>query len=84
MLGLIENMSGSLCPECGTAVPMYEGGCADLCEEMDLPLLGKVPFDRDLAKACDRGVPLLEEHPIAKYFDEIALHLHEFLESKKN
>lgn len=84
MLGLLENMSGALCPECGTTVPLYEGGCADLCEEMGLPLLGKIPFDRELALACDQGRPLSEGHPIAKRFDEIAKHLHGFLESKRN
>jgi len=83
MLGLIENMSGALCPECSTTVPLYEGGCADLCAEMDVPLLGKIPFDRQLANACDQGKPLSDEHPITKHFDAIASHLHAFLESKK-
>ena len=83
MLGLIENMSGALCPACKTEVPLYEGGCMDLCEEMDLPLLGKIPFDRELAQACDKGLPLQEGHAIALYFDDIASHLHDFLESKK-
>ncbi len=82
ILGLIENMSGAICPECGTAVPLYEGGCTDLCAEMDVQLLGKIPFDRQLANACDRGEPLPDEHPVTKNFDAIALHLHEFLESK--
>ncbi|MFQ5587444.1 MAG: Mrp/NBP35 family ATP-binding protein [Nitrospiria bacterium] len=84
MLGLVENMSGALCPECKTAVPLFEGGCADLCEEMELPLLGKIPFDRELSSACDQGRPLPETHPITKHFDEIAKHLHDYLESKKN
>ncbi len=84
MLGLVENMSGALCPECGTAVPLYEGGCEDLCEEMNLPLLGKIPFDRSLSHACDQGQPLPESHPIAKRFSKIATDLHHFLDSKKN
>ncbi len=84
MLGLVENMSGALCPECGTSVPLFEGGCADLCREMDIPLLGKIPFDRQLSKACDSGTLLPEEHPVTKNFNDIAKQLHEFLESKKN
>lgn len=84
MLGLIENMSGALCPECNTTVSLYEGGCEDICADMDLPLLGKVPFDRKLANACDRGEPLDAEHSISKNFSAIAAHLHQFLESKKN
>lgn len=83
MLGLIENMSGAICPECSTNVTLYEGGCTDICAEMDLPLLGKIPFDQKLANACDYGKPLNTEHPISKNFSDIASHLHDFLESKK-
>lgn len=43
IIGLVENMSGALCPNCSTAVPFFEGGCEDLCEELDVPLLGKIP-----------------------------------------
>lgn len=84
MLGLIENMSGALCPECSTPVPFFEGGCDDLCREMDVPLLGKIPFDRQLSKACDSGRPLPEDHSIMKYFDAVARNITTTLESKKS
>jgi len=82
MLGLIENMSGALCPECHTAVPFFEGGCDMLCREMALPLLGKIPFDRELSKACDKGLPLPENHPVSEHFDAVAREIHKALEAK--
>lgn len=84
ILGLVENMSGALCPECKTAVPLFEGGCEGLCEELDVRLLGKIPFDQELSKACDDGAPIPDHHPISKYFDKIATDIQSMLESRKN
>ncbi len=83
IIGLVENMSGALCPQCKTVVPLFDGGCEDLCAEMDLPLLGKVPFDHEVAHAGDGGVPLSPEHPMAKHFDGIATRIQEILDFKK-
>ncbi|MDC4204537.1 MAG: Mrp/NBP35 family ATP-binding protein [Candidatus Manganitrophus sp.] len=83
IIGLVENMSGALCPNCSTAVPFFEGGCEDLCEELDVPLLGKIPFDRELSHACDSGEPLAAAHPISKRFDEIANRIQQLLDYKK-
>jgi len=82
MLGLIENMSGGICPACSTTVPFFEGGCEDLCSELDLPLLAKIPFDTLLSRACDRGQPLAEDHVISCHFADVAKHIEQFLESK--
>ncbi len=84
MLGLIENMSGGLCPECKTLVPLFEGGCEDICDELDLPLLAKIPFDRELSKACDQGIPLPDAHPVSQSFNAVARHIQNHLESKKS
>ncbi|MFQ5781401.1 MAG: Mrp/NBP35 family ATP-binding protein [Nitrospiria bacterium] len=83
IIGLVENMSGASCPQCGETVPFFEGGCEDLCAELDIPLLGKIPFDGQLATACDHGKPLPDDHPIARYFDDIAIKIQEYLETKK-
>lgn len=83
MIGLIENMSGGLCPDCGTMVPLFEGGCEDICQELDLPLLAKIPFDRQLSKACDSGSPLPDDHPITKRFMDVVEQIETFLASKK-
>jgi len=83
IIGLVENMSGALCPKCDEEVSFFDGGCEDLCAELDVPLLGKVPFDAQLAKACDHGTPLPDNHRITRYFDDIAKKIQEILENKK-
>lgn len=45
LLGVIENMSGYLCPHCRKPGPLFEGNAgAELAERFDVPLLGRVPF----------------------------------------
>ncbi|MBI5197732.1 MAG: P-loop NTPase [Nitrospirae bacterium] len=61
IIGLIENMSGFLCPECKTESELFEGSSDQLCQELDVPLLGKIPFSRKMSDACDHGVPLSDE-----------------------
>jgi ATP-binding protein involved in chromosome partitioning len=70
IIGLIENMGHSICPTCQTPVPLFEGGCEDIMRELDIPLLGKIPFDPKLAQAEGPGL-LPIDHPIARQFDQI-------------
>jgi len=52
VLGYVENMKGYACAGCDTVRPLFsESGAIDL----GIPCLGTVPFDPDLAAACDRG-----------------------------
>jgi len=52
VLGYVENMKGYACRGCRTIQPLFpESGSVDL----GIPCLGSVPFDPDLAAACDRG-----------------------------
>jgi ATP-binding protein involved in chromosome partitioning len=54
VLGYVENMKGYACPGCDTVRPLFaESGSVDL----GIPCLGTVPFDPDVAAACDRGEP---------------------------
>ena len=71
IIGLIENMGSSLCPTCQTAVPLFEGGCEDLAQALNVTLLGKIPFDPKLAQSSDAGILLAADHPISKQFDGI-------------
>ncbi len=76
VLGLIENMSGVRCSHCGEIEPLFEGDADTLAKAEDVPLLGRVPFDRDFAKSFDRGQPLLDaQHPTIRRFDDIAARL---------
>lgn len=65
MLGLIENMSGAICPHCGEGIELFEGPShpQGLLETMGLPLLGRIPFDRRIASAADRGQSFMDQHP---------------------
>jgi ATP-binding protein involved in chromosome partitioning len=57
ILGYVENMSGYYCEGCGAVRPLFTGSAT---VDLDLACLGAVPFDPELAAACDRGVPLAD------------------------
>jgi len=76
ILGVIENMSGFVCPSCGTNVNVFgAGGGASMAEELDVPFLGSIPIDPELVTACDAGAlgPFLAAgSPGAKAFNAVA------------
>lgn len=73
VLGVIENMSRYRCPSCGAEHELFEGNTEAMCEALDVPLLGRIPFDRTLAKTFDKGVPLLDEtYPTLERYRQIA------------
>lgn len=61
ILGVIENMSGFVCPKCGevTAILRTNGGRI-MAEEMAVPFLGSVPIDPLIAESCDEGKAFVE------------------------
>lgn len=66
ILGVLENMRGFACPRCrvtSEVFPATTGGAAALCKELGLQLLGSLPLDPQLAKACDEGKPFLQNFP---------------------
>jgi ATP-binding protein involved in chromosome partitioning len=84
VLGVVENMSLYRCPQCGTESELFEGDTEALCRALDLPLLGRIPFDRTLAKSFDKGAPLIEgDYPTLKRFDEIVTRIQSLLDYKK-
>ena len=84
VLGMVENMSLYRCPQCGTESELFEGDTDALCRALDLPLLGRIPFDRTLAKSFDKGAPLIEgDYPTLKRFDEIVTRIQTLLDYKK-
>jgi len=73
VLGIIENMSGFLCPHCHSESELFEGSSDQLCKDLKVQLLGKIPFSREMSRACDQGSPLKEESDyIVQKFDQIA------------
>jgi len=56
VLGVIENMSGFVCPKCGEVTAILPGGGgARIAQEMQTPFLGSIPMDPKIAEACDNG-----------------------------
>jgi ATP-binding protein involved in chromosome partitioning len=61
--GVIENMSGFVTPSGERFQIFGEGGGQELADELDVPLLGKVPLTMPLREHADSGVPLVVENP---------------------
>jgi ATP-binding protein involved in chromosome partitioning len=61
IMGLVENMSGLICPRCGEEIPLFsKGGGQKTAALMDVPLLASLPFDLSVVQGSDRGRPNLE------------------------
>lgn len=80
-IGVIENMSGFICPHCGTQTDIFKrGSVADLAEKYAVSYLGHIPFDTDIVASSDAGDPYVCSRPeragaitmatIAKKIDE--------------
>lgn len=60
ILGIVENMSGLICPECGAEIDLFKkGGGAELASTHNLPFLGAIPLDPAAVVAADRGEPVV-------------------------
>jgi ATP-binding protein involved in chromosome partitioning len=56
VIGVIENMSYAICPECGKQMNVFGDSKAEqVALEMDIPFLGRLPIDSKLAALCDSG-----------------------------
>ena len=57
VLGLVENMSYALCPDCGKKIEIFgKSRIAQEAAELSLPVLAQLPFDPMAANLCDRGM----------------------------
>ncbi len=72
VLGVIENMSGFVCPHCNQTTEIFsKGGGEAMATDMGVPFLGRIPIDPELMGAGDQGVPYVQkfsERPAAKAF----------------
>jgi len=75
VLGVVENMSGFVCPHCGKSTEILRsGGGARMAKEMGVPFLGSIPIDPQIALACDEGKAFINTYassPTAKIMQEI-------------
>lgn len=61
LLGVIENMSGFICPECGKEVNIFKkGGAEKMAKELKANFLGSIPMDKNIAEAGDSGKPYIQ------------------------
>jgi len=87
ILGVIENMSGFVCPHCGKPTDIFKvGGGEAAAKEMGLPFLGRIPLDPRIVIGGDAGKPFVIEHPdseAAKAFRTIVVNLRPQLKEAK-
>jgi ATP-binding protein involved in chromosome partitioning len=88
IIGIVENMSGYVCPTCGTKIDIFQsGGGKKMAKETGVPFLGSIPIDPKVGVDSDKGVPFVIEHadsPAAKVFVEIVKKVESYLKEKEN
>jgi len=79
VLGVVDNMSAYICPDCGTRDEIFGARRPDqLAGELRLPLLGEIPLDIAVRESGDAGAPIVvrdPSHPVAKAFVHLSEHV---------
>jgi ATP-binding protein involved in chromosome partitioning len=79
VIGIIENMSGFVCPHCGEETPIFKkGGGEKAAKNLGVPFLGRIPFEPALVEMADKGLPFVQsmkDAPSAAAFQEIVRHI---------
>lgn len=87
VIGIIENMSGFICPNCGAEINIFKvGGGEKIADELGVPFLGRIPIDPKICEDSDNGLPFVIEHtdsPAAKAFMRIVEKIEAFLGRRK-
>ncbi|MDY5185255.1 MAG: Mrp/NBP35 family ATP-binding protein [Helicobacter trogontum] len=87
IFGIIENMSGFVCPDCNKKYEIFGKGNSDmLAQEFDTEVIAKIPLEPSIVTASDSGKPISFFEPdsrTSKSYMECAVRLIEFLESNK-
>lgn len=88
VIGVIENMSGFVCPECGKETNILKmGGGEKVSKEYSVPFLGRIPLDPRICETSDLGRPFILEHsdsPAAKAFMDIVEKIKIYILGKEN
>lgn len=87
IIGIIENLSGFICPDCGKKIDIFKsGGGNRIAQDTSIPFLGSIPIDPKICEDSDKGVPLFIKNsgsPTTKGFESIVDGIKEFLNNKK-
>ena len=85
IIGIVENMSGFVCPDCGAKVNIFKsGGGKKIADDSSVPLLGSIPIDPNICNDSDNGLAFIVENknsPASKAFTEIVKKIDQFLEN---
>jgi Mrp family chromosome partitioning ATPase len=75
IVGVVENMSGFVCPYCNKVVNIFKsGGGEEMASEMGVPFLGRIPIEPKIVETGDSGKPYLQcyrDTETSKAFDVI-------------
>jgi ATP-binding protein involved in chromosome partitioning len=85
VIGIIENMSGFKCPNCGEVIDLFKiGGGERSAADMGVPFLGKIPIEIKIVESSDSGIPFVLEHKseAADAFEVIVDRVKEIVEVK--
>jgi ATP-binding protein involved in chromosome partitioning len=87
-VGVVENMSGFVCPTCGDKIDIFQsGGGEKMAKEAGVPFLGSIPIDPKVSVDSDKGKPFVIESadsPAAKAFIEIVKKVEAYLREREN
>ena len=84
IIGLVENMAGYLCPNCGEmSDPFGSGGAQAAAAELGIPFLGRIPLDISIRLASDAGEPpALKDGPISSAYAAIAKQVTDWVDNQ--
>jgi len=86
VIGIVENLSGYVCPDCGKKIDIFKsGGGKRISRDLSVPYLGDIPIDPQICDDSDNGLTFMAEKPdlpTAKTFAEIVTKIKQFLENK--
>ena len=88
VIGIVENMSGFVCPDCGKESHIFmKGGGKKIAQEYSVPFLGSIPLDPRVCEASDMGHPFIMEYadsPASKAFMTIVKKIKAFISEKQS
>ncbi len=87
IIGVVENMSGFICPHCKERIEIFRsGGGKKMAQEMGVAFLGSIPIDPEVGVDSDKGTPFVYSHKdsaAAKAFVEIVKSVESYLKKKQ-
>ena len=72
ILGVVENLSGFICPACGEVTDVFKrGGAEKMCNEMNLPFAGRIPLTPAIVDAGDNGSIIDSDSKLRMLFEPV-------------